>query len=56
MSIICESGIGHAVGEIAEIIFNTYTGNAKPVLGYIIHEGLIEPIFDYITCYTLHMA
>jgi hypothetical protein len=51
MSFICESGIGHAVGCIAEVVFNTYTKNNYPVLSYTLHEFIIEPAIDYKICH-----
>ncbi|MFK7760843.1 MAG: hypothetical protein AB8B46_01790 [Candidatus Midichloriaceae bacterium] len=51
MSFICESGIGHAIGEIAETGFNIFTNYNYPIPGYILHEFIVEPAIDYIICY-----
>ena len=51
MSFICESGIGHAIGEVAEVWFNTITNNNYPVPGYILHEAIVEPVIDYTICH-----
>ena len=53
MSFICESGIGHAIGEVAEVGFNTFTNYNYPVQGYILHEFIVEPVIDYIICHQL---
>ena len=53
MSFICESGIGHVVGYIAEVGFNICTNYNYPALSNILHEFIIEPIIDYTICHEL---
>jgi hypothetical protein len=51
MSFICESGIGHVGGYIAEVGYNICTNYNHPAPGYILHEFIVEPVIDYIICH-----
>ncbi len=56
MSIICESGIGHAAGDAAEnaitIILQGRIGIAlAKTIGWVAHELIVEPIIDSVICY-----
>lgn len=51
MSFICESGLGHVIGKIAEKGFNIFTNYNYTIEGCILHEFIVEPAIDYIICY-----
>ena len=59
MSIICESGAGHAVGEFVQNIITVsmyenmpnYFRGVASIIGWISHEMIVEPIIDASVCY-----
>ncbi len=59
MSIICESGVGHAVGEFVQSIITVsmyekmpkYFKGVASIIGWISHEMIVEPMIDASICY-----
>ena len=58
MSFICESGIGHVIGEFAQSGITVYLHEKEffkgfeIFIGWFVHEIVIEPIIDASICYT----